>query len=94
MGQKGSMLISKSVAYKADIIKVKAVNTVGAGDSMLAGFLYGLCIIKSFNTEEKIRKALTYGVASSSIAISTLDHKPFPKSKLEELSQKVRIYEL
>lgn len=39
MGEKGAVLITKDAAYFAAAPKGEAVNTVGSGDSMVAGFL-------------------------------------------------------
>ena len=42
-GDKGAILLSdENKVYKSDAHKIKAVNTVGAGDSMVAGFLVGI----------------------------------------------------
>lgn len=42
-GEKGAILIAgDGNVYKADAHKIKAVNTVGAGDSMVAGYLAGI----------------------------------------------------
>ncbi|WZL80692.1 1-phosphofructokinase family hexose kinase [Vallitaleaceae bacterium 9-2] len=94
MGEDGSLLVSQKHCIKADIIKVKVVSTVGAGDSMLAGFIYGL---KTFSDEDeliKLKKAMQCATASSSIAIETQDHVQFSKEKLLERSQKVLVTNL
>lgn len=92
MGEKGSILVGNQIALKADIIPVKVVSTVGAGDSMLAGFIYGL---EQFDEdEEKLMRSLACGVSSSSIAISSQDHKSFSKDELEKMCQEVMITSL
>mgnify|MGYP003294784682 FL=1 len=50
MGSKGSVFVNQQEEYirKGSLIDVN--NTVGAGDTMLAGFIYG--IIKKFNFKE------------------------------------------
>jgi 6-phosphofructokinase 2 len=42
MGAKGILLVSKSQRYLVSPPKVKVKNTIGAGDSAVAGFIYGL----------------------------------------------------
>jgi 6-phosphofructokinase 2 len=58
MGAKGILLVSKSQRYLAYPPKVKVKNTIGAGDSAVAGFVYGLIKGKS------LKEALTYAVAA------------------------------
>ena len=94
MGEEGSLLVSKKHCLKADILKVDVVSTVGAGDSMLAGFIFGL---KAFSKEDeliKLRKALQCGTASSAIAIETQNHVSFSKVKLLERSSQVTVTNL
>ncbi len=42
IGSKGSLVKSKGKVYRIDPIKVKPVDTTGAGDLFASGFLYGL----------------------------------------------------
>jgi len=42
LGDQGSVLVSQDISIKASSLNVDVKSTVGAGDSMLAGFLYGL----------------------------------------------------
>ncbi|MFC2104538.1 adenosine kinase [Bacteroidota bacterium] len=42
IGSKGSLVKSKGQIYRIDPIKVKPVDTTGAGDLYASGFLYGL----------------------------------------------------
>jgi 6-phosphofructokinase 2 len=58
MGAKGIILSSKKERYLASPPKVRVKNTIGAGDSAVAGFVYGLAMGKS------LRKALIYAVAA------------------------------
>lgn len=90
MGEKGSLLVGKDSVIRADILPVKVVSTVGAGDSMLAGFVFGLMETQADEyTQEQLQKALSYGVASSSIAISTQDHVSFEYDLLTEKAKEV-----
>jgi 6-phosphofructokinase 2 len=58
MGAKGILLMSKNKRYLVSPPKVKVKNTIGAGDSAVAGFVYGLVKGKS------LREALIYSVAA------------------------------
>ena len=66
MGSKGSVLLDENgKTYKKDVIKnKKVINTVGAGDSMVAGFLAGY--LKYQNYEE----ALKLGIASATATVN------------------------
>jgi sugar/nucleoside kinase (ribokinase family) len=41
LGENGALLCTESQIFRADAIKVKVEDTVGAGDSFDAGFIYG-----------------------------------------------------
>ena len=68
MGEKGSVLIDESgkVYQKEAIQNKKIINTVGAGDSMAAGFLAGY--LKYANYE----KALNLGIASATATVNNI----------------------
>ena len=56
-GSKGAILLADDgKVYKQHPVKIDAVNTVGAGDSMVAGFLSG--------TDKDYKTALCYGAAA------------------------------
>lgn len=58
MGAKGILLISETDQYVASPPDVKVKNTIGAGDSAVAGFVYGLTGGRS------LKDALIYAVAA------------------------------
>ncbi|WP_027129359.1 1-phosphofructokinase [Fusobacterium perfoetens] len=60
LGKDGSILITKNGVYKGNVPKGKLISSVGAGDSMVAGVLYGI------NRGEKIEDVYKYGIASGS----------------------------
>lgn len=68
MGSDGSVLLDENRnAHKYDAIKNKnIVNTVGAGDSMVAGFLAGYLKYKNYE------KALKLGIASASATANSV----------------------
>lgn len=53
-GDKGSIALSGNNLYEAGIIKAEVVNTVGAGDSFIAGFLAEL--LKSGEIEKSLQR--------------------------------------
>ncbi|MDB5760142.1 MAG: 6-phosphofructokinase [Burkholderia sp.] len=42
LGERGAMLVTREKALRAASVAVKVESTVGAGDSLLAGMLWGL----------------------------------------------------
>jgi len=94
MGGDGSILVSEDFVLKAEILPVKVVSTVGAGDSMLAGMIFGLSKPENLNIKKRLKIALSYGVASSSIAISTKEHVAITEKDLIATAQTVTIHEL
>lgn len=60
MGSHGSILITKDEVYIGNVPNGNLVSSVGAGDSMVAGTIYGL--VKGL----EIEKAYKYGIASGS----------------------------
>lgn len=65
MGADGALLLAENGKnYRAKAHEVKAKNTVGAGDSMVAGFLFGI--------ERGYEQALTYGIAAGSATAASI----------------------
>lgn len=60
MGKEGALFVNDKMALEASAPKGKVVNTVGAGDSLVSGF------IASFVKEEDEKEAFRFGVASGS----------------------------
>ena len=74
MGSNGSVLLDEDgKTYKKDIIRKKnAINTVGAGDSMVAGFLAGY--LKYQNYEDALNLAVSSATATvNSVYLGTKD---------------------
>lgn len=78
LGSKGAVLLDENgYSYKINALNVeKAINTVGAGDSMVAGFLAGH---EMFNNYEK---ALQMGVAAATATTNSIFLAT--KEKIEE----------
>lgn len=62
LGSQGAILISGGKTYIATPPKIKAVSTIGAGDSSLAGFIAAATAGKS--APECLQTAISYGTAA------------------------------
>ena len=84
MGSDGAVLLDENgYSYKINALNTEdAINTVGAGDSMVAGFLAGY---EQFNNYEK---ALQMGVAAATATTNTLFLAT--KDKIENVLNKFR----
>lgn len=68
MAGDGAVLITETgEIYKTEAPKGKVVNSVGAGDSMVAGFVYG------YTTYKDYEKAFEYGVCTGSASAFSID---------------------
>lgn len=60
MGGNGAILVTKDLVLLAEAPKGQVVNTVGAGDSLVSGF------IAAYVQDNDVSKAFRYGIASGS----------------------------
>ncbi|MGI6187759.1 MAG: 1-phosphofructokinase family hexose kinase, partial [Brevibacillus sp.] len=63
MAEQGAVFVNREVAFAARIPKRKPVNSIGAGDSMVAGFLYAHT--KGWRAEEAFRFAVAAGTTTA-----------------------------
>lgn len=63
LGKEGALLIKKGKMYKSNVPKGDYVNSIGAGDSMVAGFIYGY--INNFSDEDILKFAVACGSATT-----------------------------
>lgn len=78
MAGEGAVLVSEDgTTYQGKAPEGKVKNSVGAGDSMVAGFVYG------YLTEKSYEKAFYYGVCTGSA--STFSEKLATKQEVEDL---------
>jgi len=63
LGSNGAIIKSDKNIYKVNIPTVQAVNPVGSGDSVIAGFASGL--VKNMEDEKLIQYSLSMGVLNS-----------------------------
>lgn len=63
LGGDGGLFINKRSIYRGEIPKIKIENTVGSGDSSIAGVIYGLS--KGLTFKESFRYALACGSSNA-----------------------------
>lgn len=63
LGVKGSIFVDENEAYRAKPISGKLINSVGAGDSMVGGFVYG--IVNNFDKIDAYKLAVACGSATA-----------------------------
>jgi 6-phosphofructokinase 2 len=85
LGAKGILMVGSHGRYLASPPKVKVVNTIGAGDSAVAGFLYGL----SQTSSEQ--EALTFAVAAGTATTLRPGTALCRKEDLQELLSRVKV---
>ncbi len=88
LGADGSLVVCKEGVYRARVPKIDAVNTVGCGDSMTAGFAIGF--EQGFSMEETLR------IASAISAAAALREETgfFVKEDMKQIYDKVVIEKL
>ena len=88
LGADGSVLVCEDGVYQAVVPKIDAVNTVGCGDSMIAGFALGF--EKSLPIEECMR------LASAISAAAALREETgfFVKEDMEKIYDQIMIHKL
>ncbi|HHV13333.1 MAG TPA: 1-phosphofructokinase [Clostridiales bacterium] len=85
MGEKGSLLITENECFQAGPIKVEVKSTVGAGDSMLAGMLYGI------HSGLSLDKSLAYAAASGTLAVTKEGTQSFSLEEVRNMLLKVHV---
>ena len=63
LGAEGSVIVCDEGIFRASVPKIDAVNTVGCGDSMIAGFALGFS--EGLSMEETLRKASAISAAAA-----------------------------
>jgi tagatose 6-phosphate kinase len=85
MGEKGILEITKNKLIKAVPPKIKAVNTVGSGDSVVAAMVLGL--VQGLGEEDTMQLAAGISAANA----TTLESGMIPQDTMDELIQNVII---
>lgn len=88
LGADGSLLICTEGVYQAKVPKIEAVNTVGCGDSMIAGFAIGL------EKQMEIKECLRLASAISAASALREETGFFVKEDMERIYEQIRIRKL
>ena len=88
LGADGSLAVGEEGIFRAIVPKIDAVNTVGCGDSMIAGFALGLS--EGLSLEETLRRASAISAAAAmreetGFFVMEDMEKLFPQIKIERL---------
>lgn len=85
LGADGSVMVCDDGVFRAIVPRVDAVNTVGCGDSMIAGFALGLS--EGLSPEETLRKASAISAASAMTEVTGY----FRMEDMKDLIDKIKI---
>lgn len=88
LGGEGSLVSCKEGVYEVKVPKIDAVNTVGCGDSMIAGFAVG--IARGYHIEETLRLASAVSAANA----MRMETGFIVKEDMEALFPKIQITRL
>lgn len=86
LGAKGSIFVDENHVYRAKPIEGKLVNSVGAGDSMVGGFVYGM--VNKLDKIDAYKLAVACGTAtafSPDIADRDMINQILSKVEVEEI---------
>jgi len=86
LGKEGAVLVDKDQAWLAASPKIAAANPIGAGDSMVAGVVWGLSHGDSM--QDALRKGIACGAATASRKGTTVG----TREQVNELLSQVQIY--
>lgn len=88
LGQMGALFLSEDSCIKCPGLKVSAHSTVGAGDAMVAAFVYGIHEGLGF------RECARLSMATSAGAVTTEGTKPPTRELIDELKEKVELIDI
>lgn len=88
LGAKGALLITNEECYQADPVKVVVKSTVGAGDSMIAGMLYGI------EQGLTLKEAFGYATACGTLAVTKEGTQSFSLEEVTNMYKKVVVNEV
>ncbi len=88
MGGDGALITDGETCYYAPVVPVKVRSTVGAGDSMVAGFLHGLSL------GEDLAGVFRRGVAAGTAAVTTEGTQLMELEDYEAMLSRVAIEEI
>ena len=87
MGARGILLVGKKERYLAVPPQLKVVNTIGAGDSAIAGFVFGIV------TSKTLQEALVCAVAAGTATTLRPGPALCTKNDFMEMVPQVKLYQ-
>ncbi len=84
-GGDGSILVTRNRAIKAAPIPVEVKGTVGAGDTMLAAFIYSL------SNDQSDEQALANAAAAGALAVSQAGTQVISKQDMQNLAKQAKL---
>jgi 1-phosphofructokinase len=88
LGSKGALYVSAEHVYKVEIPTVQAKSTVGAGDSFVAGLVYG------FHHHFSVDKLLQYAAAVASASVKSEGTAKVDPEDINELFYLTKVKEI
>jgi len=88
MGEMGAMYVSADKTLFAPALRVETKSTVGAGDAMIGGMLFG------WEQEKDMSRAFRYGIAAGAASVMTEGTQLIVRSDFERLLDQVKIQEV
>ncbi len=88
LGGDGAVLVCDEGTFVAKVPKIDVVSTIGAGDSMIAGFLDGY--VKGLSKENCLKRAVSYGTAACLLSGT----KPPLKCDVETIEKQVNVIKI
>ena len=88
LGGGGAVLVCSQGTYWADAPRCEVISTIGAGDSLIAGFIHG--DTNGYSIEDTLRFAVAYG----SSACLTEGTRPPEKEKIDEMFKNITVKKL
>jgi 6-phosphofructokinase 2 len=85
LGANGAMLITNDETYAIKPPKVKVKSTIGAGDSMVAGIVFGL------SNNLSLKECLQYGIACGTATTMNLGSTLCEKKDVLKLLKKIKL---
>lgn len=87
LGEKGALCCNGDAVYHAIAPKIEVRSTIGAGDSMIAGFLAAYAENSLSDAKQLLRRAVAYGTA----ACLTEGTLPPAAAEIEQIYKEIRI---
>jgi 1-phosphofructokinase family hexose kinase len=85
MGKEGLIVVTRDAAFHCISPKIKVKSTVGAGDSLLAGLMFGL------ENEKSLKDAAILGTAAGTATVLTPGTELCHKEDIERLSKRIKV---